>query len=64
MLGGGTAAITTVNAWPTNSDPTLGTWLVTETLKVKLPAAVGTPLSTPAAESVRPGGSELPAAHV
>jgi hypothetical protein len=51
------AAIATLNAWLAVCVPTMGTWLETWTEREKLPEVVGVPLSTPAAESVSPGGS-------
>jgi len=57
MVGGGTAAITTLNDWLAVCVPRVGTWLETWTEREKVPEVVGVPLSTPAAENVRPGGS-------
>jgi hypothetical protein len=57
MVSEGTAAIITLNAWLAVCTPIVGTWLETWTVKEKVPGAVGAPLSMPAAESVRPGGS-------
>ena len=59
MVSGGGAAITTLNAWLAVTVPSPGIWLETWTEKLKVHAAVGVPLSTPAAESVRPGGCVL-----
>ncbi len=61
MLREGTVAIATLNPWLAVWVPPDGIWLETWTENVKLPAAAGVPLSTPAAESVRPGGSVPPA---
>jgi hypothetical protein len=57
MVSEGTAAITTLNAWLAVCVPRVGTWLETWTEREKVPEVVGVPLSTPAAESVSPGGS-------
>jgi len=57
VSGGNAAAITTLNAALAVCVPTVGITLETWTVKAKVPAAVGVPLSTPAAESVSPGGS-------
>ncbi len=56
MVREGSAVITTLNAWLAVCTPMVGTWLETWTVKLKVPAAVGVPLSTPAAENVSPGG--------
>ena len=49
-----------LNAWVAVTLPTVGIWLETWTEKGKVPAVVGVPLSTPAAENVRPGGGVPP----
>jgi hypothetical protein len=61
IVSGGSAAMTTVNPWLAVCTPTAGTRLETWTVKEKVPAVVGVPLSRPAAESVRPGGNVPPA---
>ena len=61
MLSEATVAIATLNPWLAVCVPRVGIWLETWTEKVKLPAVVGVPLSTPAVENVRPGGSVPPA---
>jgi hypothetical protein len=57
MAREGSAAIAMLNAWLVVWAPKVGVWLVTWTEREKVPEVVGVPLSTPAAESVRPGGS-------
>jgi hypothetical protein len=56
IVAGGAVVITALNAWVAVTVPTVGIWLETWTEKGKVPTVVGVPLSTPAAESVRPGG--------